>query len=191
MEQKTSLYNKELKSKTLEALTKEITFDLPEPIIEQEMDILFRNALNAMPKEEFDALKDDEDKAKQKRDSFRKEAQKSVQATFIIDALARKHNIAIEDNEALQTIYYEAMMMGQDPKAAIEYYQSNNLLPAIKMAMVEDRVLTFLLDSKLESSTEKAKKSNDTTKASDEANSQNATESKKAKSSKQAPKDSE
>ncbi|MFC3868161.1 trigger factor [Helicobacter equorum] len=154
MEHKTNLYNKELKETLLQALLKEITFDLPELIVEQEMDILFRNALNTMSKEEFDTLKNDEQKARQKRDSFKEDAKKSVQITFIMDALARKHNIVIQDNEALQTIYYEAMMTGQDPKAAIEYYQKSNLLPAIKMAMIEDRVLTFLLDSKLESNTD-------------------------------------
>ena len=175
MEHKTDLYNKELKETLLQALLKEITFDLPELIVEQEMDILFRNALNTMSKEEFEALKNDEQKARQKRDSFKEDAKKSVQITFIMDALARKHNIVIQDNEALQTIYYEAMMMGQDPRAAIEYYQKNNLLPAIKMAMVEDRVLTFLLDSKLESNTDKKSTRTKEPKAS------------KSKSSKQTP----
>lgn len=175
MEHKTDLYNKELKETLLQALLKEITFDLPELIVEQEMDILFRNALNTMSKEEFEALKNDEQKARQKRDSFKDDAKKSVQITFIMDALARKHNIVIQDNEALQTIYYEAMMMGQDPRAAIEYYQKNNLLPAIKMAMIEDRVLTFLLDSKLESNTDKKSTSTKEPKAS------------KSKSSKQTP----
>ena len=175
MEHKTDLYNKELKETLLQALLKEITFDLPELIVEQEMYILFRNALNTMSKEEFEALKNDEQKARQKRDSFKEDAKKSVQITFIMDALARKHNIVIQDNEALQTIYYEAMMMGQDPRAAIEYYQKNNLLPAIKMAMIEDRVLTFLLDSKLESNTDKKSTSTKEPKAS------------KSKSSKQTP----
>lgn len=175
MEHKTDLYNKELKETLLQALLKEITFDLPELIVEQEMDILFRNALNTMSKEEFEALKNDEQKARQKRDSFKEDAKKSVQITFIMDALARKHNIVIQDNEALQTIYYEAMMMGQDPRSAIEYYQKNNLLPAIKMAMIEDRVLTFLLDSKLESNTDKKSTSTKEPKAS------------KSKSSKQTP----
>ncbi|WP_394976541.1 trigger factor [uncultured Helicobacter sp.] len=175
MERKTDLYNKELKETLLQALLKGITFDLPELIVEQEMDILFRNALNTMSKEEFESLKNDEQKARQKRDSFKEDAKKSVQITFIMDALARKHNIVIQDNEALQTIYYEAMMMGQDPRAAIEYYQKNNLLPAIKMAMIEDRVLTFLLDSKLESNTDKKSTSTKEPKAS------------KSKSSKQTP----
>lgn len=148
MEQKTELYNKELKGKLLESLLDSIKFDLPELIVEQEMDILFRNALaGGVSKEEFESLKNDEKKAKQKRESLKDEAKKSVQATFIIDALARKNNINVNDNEVLQTVYYEAMMMGQDGQKTIEYYRQNNLLPAIKMAMIEDRVLHFLLDS--------------------------------------------
>ena len=58
----------------------------------------------------------------------------------------------INDNEVMQTIYYEAMMMGQDPRSTLDYYQNNNLLPAIKMTMIEDRVLHYLLDKKFESS---------------------------------------
>lgn len=48
----------------------------------------------------------------------------------------------------INTIYYEAMAMRQDPKAMFEYYKNNNLIPAVKMAMLEDRVLTALLDKK-------------------------------------------
>lgn len=177
MEQKTELYNKELKGKLLESLLGAITFDLPELIVEQEMDILFRNTLAGIPKEEFEALKNDEKKARQKRESLKDEAKKSVQATFIIDALARKNNITINDNEVLQTIYYEAMMMGQDAQKTIEYYREHNMLPAIKMAMIEDRVLHFLLDSqhaqskdskesqsKAKSSSSKQKSKDDTSK---------------------------
>lgn len=152
MEQKTELYNKELKEKLIDSLLKSITFDLPELIVEQEMDILFRNALSRLKPEEFKSLKNNQDEAKKKREEHRDEAQKSVQITFIMDALARQYNIAIQDNEVLQTIYYEAMMMGQDPRATMEHYQKNNLIPAIKMTMIEDRVLQYLLDSKFESS---------------------------------------
>ncbi|RAX56354.1 trigger factor [Helicobacter sp. 10-6591] len=159
LEAKTEVYNKELKDKLLMALIKEIVFDLPEQIVEQEMDILFRNALNAMTKEEFESIKNDEQKARKKRESFKVEAQKSVQVTFIMDALAKKHNITISDNEALQTIYYESMLTGQDPKNMIEYYKSNNLLPVVKMAMIEDRVLNFLLDSKLDNAKKESQQS--------------------------------
>lgn len=169
MEQKTELYNKELKEKLIESLLKNVSFDLPDLIVEQEMDILFRNALSRLKPEEFDTLKNDQEKAKQKREEHRDEACKSVQITFIMDALARQHNIVIQDNEVLQTIYYEAMMMGQDPRATMEHYQKNNLIPAIKMTMIEDRVLQHLLDTKYEASkVKKASKDSKNTESQDE-----------------------
>lgn len=152
MEQKTEIYNKELKEKLVEILLKNISFDLPDLIVEQEMDILFRNALSQLKPEEFDKIKNNQDEAKKQRETHKDEARKSVQITFIMDALAKKYNIAINDNEVLQTIYYEAMMMGQDPKATLEHYQKNNLVPAIKMTVLEDRVLHYLLDKKFEES---------------------------------------
>jgi len=36
-------------------------------------------------------------------------------------------------------------MSGQDPQQIIEYYQKNNLLPAIKMSMIEDKLFGKLL----------------------------------------------
>ncbi|WP_295698209.1 trigger factor [Helicobacter sp. UBA3407] len=158
MEQKNELYNKELKEQLIGALLKNISFDLPELIVEQEMDILFRNTLSKLAPESFEKLKNNEEEAKRQRELQRDEAQKSVQITFIMDALAKKYNIIIDDNEVLQTIYYEAMMMGQDPRAVLEHYQKNNLVPAIKMTMIEDRVLQYLLDQKFESGKNNAKK---------------------------------
>ena len=45
-------------------------------------------------------------------------------------------------------IYYEAIRSGQDAEKIYEYYKENNLIPAVKMSIVEDRFLTTLLDKK-------------------------------------------
>ena len=42
------------------------------------------------------------------------------------------------------------MQMGQDPQKAYEQYKDAGYLPAIQMSMVEDRVLTTLLNKKIE-----------------------------------------
>ena len=36
-------------------------------------------------------------------------------------------------------------MSGQEPAQVMAYYQENNLLPAVKMGMIEDRLFTKLL----------------------------------------------
>lgn len=189
IEQKSELYNKELKNALVEALLKNITFDLPELIIEQEMDILFRNALSQISKEQLESMQKDQESAKKEREKHRSEAKKSVQITFIMDALAKAHNIVIQDNEVAQTIYYEAMMSGNDPKAVLEHYQNNNLIPAIKMTMIEDRVLNYLLDKKFESSQNSATNSKADSKPKAESKPK-ATKSAESKADPKSTKDS-
>ncbi|MCE3039296.1 trigger factor [Helicobacter anatolicus] len=163
-EAKTKLYNEELKEKLVENFLKNILFDLPDLIVEQEMDLLFRNSLGTLSAEELKAIQESVEKAKEKRESFRDDAQKSVRVTFIVDSLAKQKGIVVQDNEVFQTLYYEAMMMGQNPEEVIEYYKNNNLFPAIKMAMIEDRVLHHLLDSKIDSEKKSDSKSEATQK---------------------------
>lgn len=147
-EQTTKLFTDELKPQLIEALVGKYSFDLPDMIVEQEMDLMFRSKIGTMSEEEIAALKDAEDKVKAMREEMRAEAEKSVKATFMIDELARKENISVADNELVQAIFYEAMGMGAEPKAMLEYYQKQGLLPAIKMAMIEDKLLTHLLNKK-------------------------------------------
>lgn len=162
LEAKTKLYNEELKEKLLENLNKQVDFELPDLIVEQEMDLLFRNSLNTLDPKELEELKKDPKKAQAKRDSFKEEAQKSVKITFIVDSLSKEENISVEDNEVLQTVYYESMMSGQNPKDMIDYYKKNNLFPALKMAMIEDKILVHLLDKKLGKVAPKAKEPKET-----------------------------
>jgi trigger factor len=144
------LYNEELKPKLLEALVEKIDFDLPEFVVEQEIDMAVNKKASTMSEDEIKELRENKEKLEELRESFRDEATKSVKATFIIDALAQKLGIKVEEQEVMQTIYYEAMQMGQDPQKAFEQYKSAGYIPAIQMSMVEDRVLTTLLNKKIE-----------------------------------------
>ena len=147
-EKTTKLFTEELKPKLMEALVEKFSFDLPEMIVEQEIDLLVRAKLQTMGEDEIVALRDSKEKVDELRASVKDEAEKSVKATFLIDELARQEGVAVNDNEMVQAIYYEAMSMGGEPKAMLEYYQKQGLLPAIKMAMIEDKLLTHLLNKK-------------------------------------------
>lgn len=148
-EELSKLYNDELKPQLLEKFVTTFDFDLPAFVVEQEMDMALNKKAQTMSEDEINALKEDQEKVKELREEFRDEATRSVKATFIIDALAKAENIKVEENEVMQTIYYEAMQMGQDPSAVYENYKKSGYLPAIQMAMVEDKVLKKLIDAKL------------------------------------------
>jgi len=143
------LYNEGKKAELLEKLVESIDFDLPEFVVEQEIDLAVNNAARDLKEEEIKELQENADKLKEFREQFREEAQKSVKATFIIDALAKAEGINVGEQEVMQTIYMEALQTGQDPQKVYEHYQQSGYLPAIQMAMVEDKVLSNILNSKI------------------------------------------
>ncbi len=148
-EKLSKLYNEELKPALLETLVAEIEFDLPEFVVEQEIDMALNKKASTMSEDEIKELRENADKLKELRETFREDAQKSVKATFIIDTLAQAENVKVQEQEVMQTIYMEAMQMGQDPMKAYEHYKEAGYLPAIQMSMVEDKVLSSLLNSKI------------------------------------------
>ena len=148
IESRTKLYNEKLKEEALKNIADKYSFDLPNNIIEQEMNVLFNNELSTLSKEKLDELRDSKDKSKDLFEAQREKASMSVKVTFIIDRLSKQEKVSVEDNEVFQTIYYDAMMSGHNPQEVIESYRKNNLLPAVKMAMIEDKVVTHLLNKK-------------------------------------------
>jgi len=139
------IYNEELKPKMVEALVEKFDIALPNNIVEQEIDAKVNAKAQEMDEKELATYKDNEKKINELRDSVKEEAIASVKATFIVDALAKKEEITVDDQEVSQAIYYEAMMSGQDPQQVIKYYQDNNLLPAVKMGMIEDKLFGKML----------------------------------------------
>lgn len=155
------LINEDLKEKFGEALLKKFDFDLPRGVVEQEIDVQFRNAWSGFSQKELDEIRGDSDKYQKKRESFRNEAQKSVKFTFVVDELARLRGVSVSDNEVVQAVYFEAYRYNQDPKALLESYQQQGILPAIKMSLIESKLFNDIFAPKKdENSAPKAKSAN-------------------------------
>lgn len=149
-ENKSKLFN-DFKKPLVDNLLNGINVDLPKNIVEQELDVIFRNKISNIPKDELKELQDDKEMAKEKRESYREDAKRSVKLTLIIDYLAKKLNIAVSDDEVYQMLYYESLMMNKQPKELVEFYKQNNMIPSIKVSLLEGKVLNNLLESKLKS----------------------------------------
>ena len=147
-EAKSKLFNEDLKPKMLEALVEKIDVALPKFVVDQEMDMALNKKAQTMSEDEIKELQENSDKVTELREEGREDAERSVKATFIIDALAKAEGIAVEEQEVMQTIYMEAMQSGQDPAAVYKQYQESGYLPAVQMAMVEDKVLSKILNGK-------------------------------------------
>ncbi len=143
-EKLSTLFNEDVKPKFVENILEKLSMDLPENIVEQEIDLQMRSVFGKMDEETIKEYSENPDKIKEKREEFREEATKSVKLTFIVDELARAESINVSDQEVLQMIYFEAMQQGANPKEYLEYYQKQGVLPAIKMSIIEERLFTKL-----------------------------------------------
>lgn len=146
---KAEYYRDELKPAYLEKLVENIQFALPSSVVDQEINYALNNKVRSMGEDEIKALQENPSKVEELREELREDAVNSVKATFIIDALAKAENVDVTDQEVMQVIYFEALQTGQNPQEAIKQYEQAGYLPAIKMSMIEEKVISKLLDEKL------------------------------------------
>ena len=139
-----TVFNDEVKPKFVENILEKLNIDLPENIVEQEIDLQMRSVFGKMDEATIKEYSENPEKIKEKREEFREEATKSVKLTFIVDELARAEGINVSDQEVLQMIYFEAMQQGANPKEYLEYYQKQGVLPAIKMSLIEEKLFNKL-----------------------------------------------
>ena len=148
-EAKATYYREELKPAYLETLVEKLQFALPNSVVDQEINYALNNKVRSMSEDEIKTLQEDPTKVEEMRNELKEDAVNSVKATFIIDALAKAESVQVSDQEVMQVLYYEAMQMGQNPQEVVKQYQEAGYLPAIKMSMIEEKVISKLLDEKL------------------------------------------
>lgn len=184
-----TLLNGEIKDKFAQALTKKFNFDLPENIIDQEMNVRFRNDWYSFSDDERKKYQEDKKALETKLESYKEEASNSVKLTFIIDELAKVNKIEVSDQELIQTIYMEAYRSGRNPKEHMEYYKNNGMLPAVKMAIVEEKLFLHLFPLPKDEQIEKVKKASSVKKeAEPKAAEKKPTSKKAAESTEEKPK---
>ncbi len=137
------------KEEILECLVNKYEIDLPESVVEKEVEIMINNEAGKMSPAELKELQEKPEKVEELREKLLPEAKERVKLTFIIDAVAKKEGVEVSDEELTQILYYEALMQGQNPQDVIKYYQENNLLPVIKMNLIEEKLLNKLLEDKV------------------------------------------
>lgn len=148
-QKKNAYFNEEIKSVYMDALVENLDFAIPESILQQEINQALNEKAKAMSEDEIKKLQETPDDVKKLQDELKPDAIKSVKATFIIDALAKAEKIEVTDQEVSQTIYYEAMMNGQDGTAVIKQYEEAGYLPMIKMSIIESKVMMQILNEAL------------------------------------------
>jgi len=138
-------YNDELKPLLIKGLLTKFDFTLPSNIVEQEIDAKVTENIQQMTQEEREAFNEDKEKFHTLRESLREESSNSIKTALIVDALAKKEGLEVDEQEILSALYYQAMMSGQDAQELVTYYKENNLMTSAKMGLTEDKLFGKML----------------------------------------------
>ena len=141
----THLYKKELQPKLIKGLLSKFDFALPNNVIEQEIDAKVNEKAQHMSKKELSLYREDKQKFKALRDSLKVEASNSIKAALIVDALAKKEGIVVSEEELTASLTHQAEITGKNAEELIDYYENNNLMTALRVGLMEEKLFRKML----------------------------------------------
>lgn len=143
---KEEMENRRIESAILDEIIASHKFDLPERIVQEQTESALARFRQLR---EAEGVKDEalaaEVAAKQKESQAN--AVKQVKGFFLIDAIARKEKLFVTDDE----MFAELQAIAQRNQSSLEevknYYQQQNLLPMLRMDLIEKKVRGFLREN--------------------------------------------
>lgn len=140
-----SFYQEKLKPILIKGLLSKFDFTLPINVVEQEIDAKVNEKAQAMSQEDQALYRESKEKFHELRNTVREEARNAIKIALIVDALAKKEGIEVDEQEIQAALYYQAMMTGQDADDLLKYYKENNLMTSAKMGLTEDKLFGRML----------------------------------------------
>ncbi len=132
------------KDAIVEKFIKDYDFELPETLVNQEVNSMMVEYVKDMYYKGAD-VNSEEYKPQNLRGKFEENARKRVKTTFILLKIAEKENIDVSNDEIKDFIAKEAASKNMKFDDLYKEYQEKNLLPIIQMDILGDKTLDFLL----------------------------------------------
>lgn len=135
----------DLKRRLLENLSEKVQFDLPEVLVNAELD----NALSRV-RENLMRSGSSLEKAglseEKLRNDFRKDAEKRVKEMLILGEIANREEISVTDEELADGIAGIAQSMGQPVESIRQYYEARGLMDSLRETLMEEKTLNYLVE---------------------------------------------
>lgn len=138
-------YEDQLKPILIKGLLAKFDFTLPDNIVEQEIDAKATEYSLQMSEEERKELSEHKEKFHALRNSLREAARDTIKIALIVEALAKKEGLEVDEQEILSALYYQAMMSGQDAQELVTFYKENNLMTSAKIGLTQDKLFGKML----------------------------------------------
>jgi trigger factor len=143
MRAKEAEFKKIQKAEILRQLLESHEFDLPETLVEQEISSLVANAVTQKGKS---TETPDEQDIEALKNEMRSRAIRNVKASLLLDAIGKKENIVVADDEVKSMIEFMSQRLSTTPENVMKLYVSRDgSLSGLRHTLYEDKVLSRVL----------------------------------------------
>lgn len=146
-----------MKDSLIDKLDEKVKFKLPENLVKQEFDVLWKQIEHA--KKTGRLSEEDKKKSDKKlKDEYEKLAAKRVKLGLLLADVGNKNKIQVAKEDLEQLIMAEAMRFPGQEKKVFEYYSKNpQALDSLKGPAYENKIMDFMLE-KVKTKSKKMKK---------------------------------
>ncbi len=142
--EKEMVFQQKLKDQIMDQLLETTVFDVPDGLVEEQVkamvsDIKLRLSTQGL---ELDKIGLTEEKL---RGDYQEPAKKQVRTFLILEKIASQEGIAASDEEVEERMEEISEKTHQKLEAVKRYYEKNELIPELKVRIITDKTLDFLV----------------------------------------------
>ena len=134
-----------LNEELLDQLLAKTTFEVPEGLVDQEMEAMMARLEQDMTRRGMTWPQNDADRHRI-RENMKPVAQKRVRRQLILEKIAALESLEVQKEELEAELAKIAQGVNQSAGFVREVYQKNNMLPQLSAQILEEKTLTFLKD---------------------------------------------
>lgn len=143
-QQKEAHAKSDLSQQILDHLIKENSFEVPDSMVEMELDSMLENARRQLEQQRL-TFEQAGITVEGFRQQNREASLRRVKAFLLFDALAKAENIQVAVDEIRNRIGQIAQSIGQSLEVVEQHYYKNNMLHMLQAQILEEKVLDFLI----------------------------------------------
>ncbi|MGD8986115.1 MAG: trigger factor [Desulfobacteraceae bacterium] len=136
--------DRELKMRLLKKVSDSVDFELPESLVDSElngaMENIRQNLLRSGSNMEKAGLNEE-----RLKEELRPASEKRVKDMLVLGEIARGNDLNITEADLSAGFKELALSTGQDPEALRQYYEANNLRESFRQQLLEEKTLNYLV----------------------------------------------
>ena len=144
--QEESRTDREMNARLLGKITDSIDFESPQILIESELDYAVKNFKQTLMQSGANMEQAGITEEKLRTD-FRPASEKRVKEMLVLEEIAKKDKITVDEADLEAGFKNMAASMGQEPEIVRQYYEARGLIDSFKDKLVEEKTLNYLVEN--------------------------------------------